>query len=780
MLIAGLLALALTVGFQVVSAQRGGAPPPPEVLDYLCVNGYTGVIRDVSSPACQPHESLLTLPDDYPFLACASNYTNVLRHAGNGDADCRGYETAVQMPSQDSEVLFCIMPSTGILKHITTASQCPAGGTVASVGLPPETVADSYAALTHVPIDVPVAGGLLANDTASGGTVSDIDTTDTIGTVTVEPDGRFRYAPAGGFTGTDTFSYTVTNASGGATATVTVEVSGPMIWFVDSEYPGTGTGTGTLDDPFSTSNQISDDGLDPDNPGDFIFLFERATPYSRVRLEAGQTLMGQELDLVAVTAVTAPPFSVLPQTNPSAEAPKIAYSTSAGVVLAPDVTVAGLTVTRTALAGIVGEDFTGDVTLDRVTVSAPGETIPAVELSDIDGTVTVAGSQITGADSESDGGVGLSASAVTALNVIAGTTIAGGTAESDGNRQTGGAGILGQNVDITLDAATVRGGDAVNTYDDEQEGGWTGGHGIALESASLAVNNGSTVAGGAVVFTEDSSDGHRGRGSGGSGIEAANESSVTVNASTVTGGQSDGRMENGIGIDAMNSSITIQDGATVTGGDGGAGGVGSGVNASESTLVVDNASVAGGAETSGDRAGSGIESQRSDTTVRNGATVTGAAGITVTRDGNLTVTGATVSADPDGNGAAISTEDVDVTITGSTMSGGVNDGVDVIPAVAVQSSSEPALATLTNNTLLTDGFLVPSLIVRTYEDDSSICLNASGNSNGAGGPPVGLFILDNRAGVLGISQATVPALREANNGVQVEFRIGLGFGCGQG
>ena len=50
--------------------------------------------------------------------------------------------------------------------------------------------------------------------------------------------GKFTYAPAPGFTGTDTFTYTISNGvagtpAGSATGKVTITVAGPVIWFVD-------------------------------------------------------------------------------------------------------------------------------------------------------------------------------------------------------------------------------------------------------------------------------------------------------------------------------------------------------------------------------------------------------------------------------------------------------------------------------------------------------------------------------------------------------------------
>ena len=77
--------------------------------------------------------------------------------------------------------------------------------------------------------------------------------------------GRFTYAPAPGFTGpTDSFNYTISNGvagtpAGSATAKVTINVAGPVIWFVDSTAPGGGNGTwtGTNSKAFQTVAQAT-------------------------------------------------------------------------------------------------------------------------------------------------------------------------------------------------------------------------------------------------------------------------------------------------------------------------------------------------------------------------------------------------------------------------------------------------------------------------------------------------------------------------------------------
>lgn len=83
-----------------------------------------------------------------------------------------------------------------------------------------------------------VAGpGLLANDVAESATVSAVNGNDANvglptataenGTVTVQANGAFQYAPAAAFTGTDTFAYGASNTGGSDAATVSVFVTDP-------------------------------------------------------------------------------------------------------------------------------------------------------------------------------------------------------------------------------------------------------------------------------------------------------------------------------------------------------------------------------------------------------------------------------------------------------------------------------------------------------------------------------------------------------------------------
>ncbi len=96
---------------------------------------------------------------------------------------------------------------------------------------------------------------MLANDSDPDGdtlTVTDA-TTPADGTVVVNEDGTVFYTPAAGFSGTDTFDYTITDGTATDTATVTVAV-------------GNGTPTAVDDEASTRRNQPSTSPCWPTTP----------------------------------------------------------------------------------------------------------------------------------------------------------------------------------------------------------------------------------------------------------------------------------------------------------------------------------------------------------------------------------------------------------------------------------------------------------------------------------------------------------------------------------
>ena len=100
----------------------------------------------------------------------------------------------------------------------TTTATVVVGTTTPTVPVP---VAVDDRATT--PLNTPVTINVLGNDTPEGATPN-VTTNPANGSVSVNSDGSIEYRPHTNFAGTDTFVYELCNASGCATATVTVEV----------------------------------------------------------------------------------------------------------------------------------------------------------------------------------------------------------------------------------------------------------------------------------------------------------------------------------------------------------------------------------------------------------------------------------------------------------------------------------------------------------------------------------------------------------------------------
>ena len=185
-----------------------------------------------------------------------------------------------------------------------------------SVKTSPVAVNDGYSAIGNVGISISATNGLLVNDfgipaptvvSASGSSANG-------GTYIVNSDGSFSYDPPAGYTGADTFTYSLNNANGSDIATVTINISG-TIWFVNNTPGACSTGCdGRLSHPFTSLDAFRtvNDGVG-NHPAanDAFFIYESATNYtlaSPLVLLAGQRLIGQDSSatLQALTSLTPP------------------------------------------------------------------------------------------------------------------------------------------------------------------------------------------------------------------------------------------------------------------------------------------------------------------------------------------------------------------------------------------------------------------------------------------------------------------------------------------
>lgn len=102
------------------------------------------------------------------------------------------------------------------------------GITVHPVNDPPAAVDDRYVMDANTVLEVPATRGLLANDRDAEGTplVVGIVQGPSHGTLELAPDGSFRYTPAPGYAGTDSFTYRATDdVSSSNVATVSIHVA---------------------------------------------------------------------------------------------------------------------------------------------------------------------------------------------------------------------------------------------------------------------------------------------------------------------------------------------------------------------------------------------------------------------------------------------------------------------------------------------------------------------------------------------------------------------------
>lgn len=98
----------------------------------------------------------------------------------------------------------------------------------------PIAVPDSYAAAASTPLSV-AAPGVLSNDTLNSA-IASLATSPAHGSLSFNPNGSFTYTPTTGYTGFDTFSYTLTNIWGTSTAVVTIAIASPAPIAVDDSF----------------------------------------------------------------------------------------------------------------------------------------------------------------------------------------------------------------------------------------------------------------------------------------------------------------------------------------------------------------------------------------------------------------------------------------------------------------------------------------------------------------------------------------------------------------
>ena len=200
-----------------------------------------------------------------------------------------------------------------------------------------------------------VAGNLFNNDSEFLGdtfTLQSFTPTSTNGgTVVVNANGTFSYLPPTGFTGSDTFSYTIADGGGlTSVATVTITVAN-RVWYVNNAVAN---GDGRSTTPFNTLAAAQTASA----VNDVIFVHTGAGNYGGITLKNGQQLIGRGVALIVggntlLAAGTVPTLS------------------AAGtlVTLAQNNTIQGLNInSQSSGMGISGTNF-GTATINTVALN---------------------------------------------------------------------------------------------------------------------------------------------------------------------------------------------------------------------------------------------------------------------------------------------------------------------------------------------------------------------------------------------------------------------------
>jgi hypothetical protein len=238
---------------------------------------------------------------------------------------------------------FSYVPNAGFTGSDSFSYQASNGGppsdpaivtlTVSATNRPPTAVSDSYAGLAGSTLTVQ-APGILGNDTdPDGGALSAVLVSGTAsGVLALNPNGGFSYVPAAGFTGTDSFTYHVSDGalqSNVVTVTLTVGTGHQPPIAANDSYTAPAGSTLTVPAPGVLSNDTDPDGgalsavlvssttngtltLNPD--GSFGYVpnagFTGSDSFSYQA--AGSALMSKSATVTLTVNASTGPFTVFP------------------------------------------------------------------------------------------------------------------------------------------------------------------------------------------------------------------------------------------------------------------------------------------------------------------------------------------------------------------------------------------------------------------------------------------------------------------------------------
>jgi uncharacterized protein YodC (DUF2158 family) len=370
-----------------------------------------------------------------------------------------------------------------------------------------------YSVLTNDQFNSPVTITAYDAISANGGTVT-MNTSN----------GQFTYNPKAGYKGADSFTYTIGNAHGSSTATVSLTLSG-IIWFIDGSA---GAGDGRLSSPFNSlaAFQAVNDGvgLHPaDNAN--VFLYDNASAYTGpVVLRNGQKLIGQDATSSLSTIsglIPGTSSATLPSTGGGSPNKVSITATGNDVTLGSGNTVWGLTLGNATSGIALSGSSVGSLKLRDMTINTTGGAVSLANgaldailksVSSGGGTHGISLTTTTGSfDVEGDG-------ASDPANTTRGRT----TAKNGGGTLTLGSGgtiqsatsagvLLSTATNVTLRNMTIQNnGSGINTGGDGIT--WSSSSGLTLDNVLITGHagnhglHGTTVSGLTLVHTEISAN----------------------------------------------------------------------------------------------------------------------------------------------------------------------------------------------------------------------------------------------------------------------------------
>lgn len=239
---------------------------------------------------------------------------------------------------------------------------------VFSFGVKPEAVDDMHSATGNVRINTAPSGFSVLSNDSPGVPITAFDATSAKGgNVTMNTStGTFTYDPPRGFTGTDSFTYTIGNANGSDTGTVVLTVT-DMLWFINNSAAACAPANcGRLTSPYNSlsdfeaangnGTMVGGVTVDPE-AGDHIFIYTGSGNYTGpLTLENNQRVIGQGAtsSIEALAGITlAPDSDALPSTGGTK--PSIT-SGGDGITLAQNNHLYGLAFSNTTGTAVTGSN----------------------------------------------------------------------------------------------------------------------------------------------------------------------------------------------------------------------------------------------------------------------------------------------------------------------------------------------------------------------------------------------------------------------------------------